>query len=218
MQFHQRAHIHKIDCMNHNQQSVLFLCISHCVIRSDPCSLFRSCIVSHIRCFAVCVFREKRMHYKNTYCLLFCVFISFIFHLMRWVRGKCTGTVDVIVVRLCAERLCMYVFSALSPSISRSMCTNAKVVCNAISFHIVVRVCCAVHRWVWVCVCVCKDFKHLLTRHGQSKTTQYGQNENKPKRRKSVDELRWQWTDVHFSIRYRWPVIRTLLTIFVWIP
>lgn len=91
-------HIHKIDCMNHTQCNRCCCCVSPNRILLRMLILWvigKNCIGQNKKHLLLVILRFH--------------FISFsIFSLsMRWMRGKCTGTVDVIRTATCLS-MCMF--------------------------------------------------------------------------------------------------------------
>lgn len=128
-QIYQRTHICEANCMNQNLKSAAIRCL-----------LPWCCIVSY------CLEKNAWQKYLLLVILRF-HFVHFPFDEI-WVRGKCTGTVDVIVAWICVGRVyvcvdvCMYFCLCVWMPKSHSMHY----------FHIGV-----------VYTSLCKDFKRLLT-------------------------------------------------------
>lgn len=126
-----------------------------------------------------------KMHSKNTYNLVFCVFISF--NLVRWESVENVPALYRLVYVTICVIVCDCVhngiaFVAMLPQRWRAHCKRS---------YLGLR--------VW------ESTRNICQQYGTSNVI-YGQNENKPKRRKSVDELRSTWTDVQYLIRAYCPL------------
>lgn len=184
------AHIAEIDCMNHNG-----------IDRWCCCCVTDSNIIGDV---ALWLFGKNENAWQKHLLLVYLRFHSRSFSIrMLDVMGAWKNIPALLMLFACAM---LFQCVAVAVSLCRfAWVCGGRFVCvrSAYShllhiFHISVvwrRAFVFVHSLCMGCWSVCQT--------SRMKSNVIYENENKPKRRKSVDELRWMWTDVHFSNRVR---------------